>query len=123
VVVDGKADESDGKTESGRRVISLDPITVAYLRRHLATLAAEREAFGDDYHDSGVDPKIVADRTGHANMAYTLTIYTHQSTGKDRNAAETVAGVLLGPGWECQRCRSAYIGDPPSDSLCGNCRV
>jgi integrase len=29
VVVDGKADESDGKTESGRRVISLDPLTVA----------------------------------------------------------------------------------------------
>ena len=42
VVVDGKADESDGKTESGRRVISLDPLTVAYLRRHLAMLDAER---------------------------------------------------------------------------------
>jgi integrase len=54
VVVAGKADESDGKTESGRRVISLDPITVAYLRRHMAVLATEREAFGDDYHDSGL---------------------------------------------------------------------
>jgi integrase len=54
VVVDGKADESDGKTESGRRVIALDPITVAYLRRHLAVLATEREAFGDDYQDSGL---------------------------------------------------------------------
>ena len=29
VVVDGKAEESDGKTESGRRTISLDPLTVA----------------------------------------------------------------------------------------------
>lgn len=27
--------------------------------------------------------KIVADRIGHANMAYTLAIYTHRSTGKD----------------------------------------
>ena len=131
VVVDGKAEESDGKTESGRRTISLDPLTVAYLRRHLAMLDAEREAFGDSYHDSGklvchpdgrpvhpdtitdrfnrlvdragvkrirlhdvrhtyatisldagVDPKIVADRIGHANMAYTLSIYTHRSTGQ-----------------------------------------
>ncbi len=27
--------------------------------------------------DAGVDPKIVADRIGHANMAYTLAIYTN----------------------------------------------
>ena len=170
VVVDGKAEESDGKTESGRRVISLDPLTVAYLRRHLAMLDTEREAFGDSYHDtgllvchpdgrpvhpdtitdrfnrlvdraevkrirlhdvrhtyatmsldSGIDPKIVADRIGHANMAYTLTIYTHRSTGKDRGAAETVAGVLLGAGWTCARCRTAYIGTPPDDGLCEAC--
>jgi hypothetical protein len=37
--------------------------------------------------DAGVDPKIVADRIGHATMAYTLAIYTHKSTGKDRGAA------------------------------------
>lgn len=53
VVVDGKADESDGKTEGGRRVISPDPLTVAYLRRRLAMLDTEREALGDDYHDAG----------------------------------------------------------------------
>jgi hypothetical protein len=39
--------------------------------------------------DSGIDPKIVADRIGHANMEYTLSIYTHRSTGKDKRAAET----------------------------------
>jgi integrase len=170
VVVDGKAEESDGKTESGRRTISLDPLTVAYLRRHLAMLNAEREAFGDSYHDSGwlvchpdgrpvhpdtitsrfnrlvdragvkrirlhdvrhtyattsldsgVDPKIVADRIGHANMAYTLAIYTHKSTGKDRGAAETVAGVLLGSGWTCSKCGAAYIGAAPEDGLCETC--
>jgi integrase len=170
VVVDGKADESDGKTESGRRVISLDPLTVAYLRRHLAMLDTEKEAFGDSYHDSGllvchpdgrpvhpdtitdrfnklvdragvkrirlhdvrhtyattsldagVDPKIVADRIGHANMAYTLAIYTHKSTGKDRGAAETVAGVLLGPGWTCAKCKAVYIGTAPENGLCETC--
>jgi integrase len=53
VVVDGRADESDGKTPSGRRVISLDSLTVFWLRRHLAMLEEEREAFGESYQDSG----------------------------------------------------------------------
>jgi integrase len=44
--------------------------------------------------DAGVDPKIVSDRIGHANMAYTLAIYTHPSTGKDRDAAGKVAGMV-----------------------------
>jgi integrase len=171
VVVDGKTEDSDGKTESGRRTISLDPLTIAYLRRHLAMLDAEREAFGDSYQnsgklvchpdgrpvhadtitdrfnrlvdragvkhirlhdvrhtyatvslDSGIDPKIVADRIGHANMAYTLTIYTHRSTGKDKRAAEAVAGVLLGAGWICGQCGGAYIGIPPKSGLCDACR-
>jgi integrase len=153
-------------------VISLDPLTVAYLRRHLAMLDAERQAFGDSYHDSGllvchpdgravhpdtitdrfnrlvdragvkrirlhdvrhtyatvsldsgIDPKIVADRIGHANMAYTLSIYTHPSTGKDKRAAETVAGVLVGAGWTCNQCGAAYIGTAPGDALCEACRA
>jgi integrase len=172
VVVSGKAEESDGKTDSGRRTISLDPLTVAYLRRHLAMLDDEREAFGDSYQDSGkfvchsdgrpvhpgtittrfnrlvdqagvrrirlhdvrhtyatvsldsgIDPKIVADRIGHANMAYTLAIYTHRSTGKDRNAAEAVAGVILGNGWACSKCNGAYFGCPPESGVCEACRA
>jgi integrase len=149
VVVDGKAEDSDGKSESGRRTISLDPVTVAYLRRHVAMLEEEQKSFGASYQDngklmcfpngkllhpgtvtnrfnklvdragvprirlhdvrhtyatlsldSGVDPKIVSDRIGHANMAYTLTIYTHRSTGRDKGAAEKVAGVIFGDDWE-----------------------
>jgi integrase len=54
VVVNGKTEESDGKTESGdARYLLLGPLTVAYLRRHLAMLDTEREAFGDSYHDAG----------------------------------------------------------------------
>src|SRR3954453_19701005 len=143
VVVAGRAEESDGKTESGNRTISLDLLTVAYLRRHLEMLEKERRAFGQSYHehgklfchpdgkpihpdtitrrfnrlvdragvplirlddvrhtyatlslDAGVKPKVVADRIGHTNMAYTLTIYTHRSTGRDQPAADKVAGVI-----------------------------
>jgi hypothetical protein len=68
-----------------------------------------------------VDPKIVADRIGHANMAYTLAIYTHKSTGKDRGAAETVASVLLGSGWTCSKCKAVYIGTAPENGLCEEC--
>jgi integrase len=149
VVVDGKAEDSDGKTESSRRTISLDPLTVAYLRQHLMMLDKERQAFGSAYHDAGkllchgdgqpihpdtitrrfnrlvdqagvprirlhdvrhtyatvsldngIDPKIVSDRIGHANMAYTLQIYTHRSTGRDRDASKKVADVIFGEDWE-----------------------
>ncbi len=149
VVVDGKAEDSDGKSESGQRTISLDPLTITYLRRHLAMLDEERTTFGTAYldhsklmchpngtpihpdtitrrfnklvdragvprirlHDvrhtyatlsldSGIDPKIVSDRIGHANMAYTLSIYTHRSTGRDKIAAKKVADVIFGDDWQ-----------------------
>jgi hypothetical protein len=51
-------------------------------------------------------------------MAYTLAI---KSTGKDRGAAETVAGVLLGTGWTCQKCSFVYIGTAPADDLYTDC--
>jgi hypothetical protein len=43
---------------------------------------------------------VVADRIGHANMAYTLTIYTHRSTGRDQPAADKVAGLIFGDDWQ-----------------------
>jgi hypothetical protein len=43
---------------------------------------------------------VVADRIGHANMAYTLTIYTHRSTGRDQPAADKVAGLIFGDAWQ-----------------------
>jgi integrase len=143
VVVDGKAIDSDGKSDSGWRVISLDAFTVSELRTYLATLDEERAAFGTDYPthgrlmcfedgrtlhpdtitrrfnrlvdragvprirlhdvrhtyatlamDSGIDPKIVSDRVGHSNMAVTLQIYTHRSSGRDRAAAEHIGDLI-----------------------------
>jgi integrase len=83
--------------------------------------AGRSHAYATTSLDAGIDPKIVADRIGHANMAYTLAIYTHKSTGKDRGAAETVAGVILGTGWACERCGAAYFGSRPDDGLCAMC--
>ncbi len=150
VVVDGKAEDSDGKTDSSfSRTVSLDTITVAYLRHHLAMLDRERADFGTAYQengklfchpdgrlihpdtitrrfnrlvdlaevprirlhdvrhtyatvalDHGEDLKVVSDRLGHANMNVTAQIYTHRSVGKDRDAADRVAGLIFGEDWE-----------------------
>ena len=40
----------------------------------------------------------------------------------DPAAAETVAAVLLGAGWECSKC-GAHLGAVPDDSLCEVCTV
>jgi integrase len=53
ISVGGVAEESDGKSEAGRREVSLDEFTVTALREHLAMLDEEREAFGAAYHDDG----------------------------------------------------------------------
>jgi integrase len=51
VVVDGSAEDSDGKSAAGRRVISLDPYTVGHLRRYLAMIDSEAEAFQLPRHE------------------------------------------------------------------------
>lgn len=56
-----------------------------------------------------------------AGLAYTLTIYTHPSTGKDRAATENVAGVLLGSAWMCIGCSGAFIGTAPESGRCKAC--
>lgn len=143
VVVAGRAEDSDGKTSTGRRTISLDTATVTALRGYVAMLDEERAAFGTAYPnhgklmcfedgkqlhpdtitrrfnrlvdragvrrirlhdirhtystlslDAGIDPKLVSDRVGHANMNVTFQIYTHRSTGQDRAAAESVARLI-----------------------------
>ena len=45
--------------------------------------------------DLGVNGKIVTDRLEHANESVTQQIYTHQSTGQDRVAAELIAGLII----------------------------
>jgi integrase len=143
VVVDGQAQDSDGKTDASGRVISLDPFTIAALRKYIGVLDEEQAAFGTSYpahgklmvfedgrrlhpdtitsrfnrlvdragvrrvrlhdvrhayatlaRDLGVNGKIVTDRLGHANEAVTQQIYTHQSTGHDRAAAEMIARMI-----------------------------
>lgn len=43
--------------------------------------------------DAGVNPKLLSDRTGH-DMGLMLQVYKHGSVGRDRAAAEMVAGLI-----------------------------
>jgi integrase len=53
VVVGGKPVDEDGKSESGRRTISLDSDTIDALRAHVTTLDEEKKAWGPSYPDHG----------------------------------------------------------------------
>jgi integrase len=53
-VIDGRVVQSDGKTDSGWRVIALDPFTLAALAHQIEQLDAERAEHGPDYQDHGL---------------------------------------------------------------------
>ncbi len=53
-----------------------------------------RHTYATLARDSGINGKIVTDRLGHANETVTQQIYTHRSTGQDREAAETIASLI-----------------------------
>jgi hypothetical protein len=46
VIVDGRAEDSDGKSAAGRRAIALDPYTVKHLVRYVAKIDDEAAAHG-----------------------------------------------------------------------------
>src|SRR5262249_46863073 len=70
------------------RQLGLPPIRLHDLRHTWATLALE----------SGVHPKVVQERLGHANISITLDIYSHVTAGLQADAAAKVAGVIFGSG-------------------------
>jgi Phage integrase family len=65
-----KPKNQTAKPQVGARTISLDPLTVAYLRRHLAMLSDGREAFGDA---TGIPGNSSATPNGRAVHPDTIT--------------------------------------------------
>jgi Phage integrase family len=45
---------------------------------------------------AGVPGKVISERLGHSTVAFTLQTYTHVLPGMDRDAADQVAGLILG---------------------------
>jgi integrase len=63
----------------------LPTIRLHDLRHTYATLALA----------TGINPRIISGRLGHASVALTLDIYSHVLPQQDREAAEVIAGLLL----------------------------
>ncbi|HZM83840.1 MAG TPA: tyrosine-type recombinase/integrase [Candidatus Limnocylindrales bacterium] len=144
VVVNGRAEAGDGKTDNAPRLISLDMATVAALRAWKTEQDSEHAFFDRDYlgtdriftwengrdvhpdvvrqrfnrltdraglprirlYDvrhtyattalkSGVNPKIVSARLGHASVGFTLSVYSHALPGMDREASTEIAGMFV----------------------------
>ncbi len=75
------------------RTIGLPVIRLHDVRHSYATAALT----------SGVHPKVVSERLGHADVGFTLRTYSHVIPGMDAAAAGLVAGVILGPSEEDPR--------------------
>jgi integrase len=67
------------------RAALLPQIPLHGLRHTYATLALA----------TGVNPRIVSGRLGHSTVALTLDVYSHVLPQQDRQAAETIAALLL----------------------------
>jgi integrase len=68
------------------RSAGLPTIRLHDLRHTWATLALS----------AGVHPKVVQERLGHANISITLDTYSHVTAGLHSDAADKVAGIILG---------------------------
>jgi integrase len=44
---------------------------------------------------SGVNPKVVSARLGHASVGFTLAVYSHALPGMERDAAHKIASMFL----------------------------
>lgn len=67
------------------RELGLPPVRLHDLRHTYATLTLK----------SGIHPKIVSERLGHATIAVTLDLYSHVAPALGRQAAGVVAGRLF----------------------------
>ncbi|MCR3752936.1 Phage integrase family protein [Lentzea californiensis] len=54
-----------------------------------------RHAYATISLRSGVHPKIVSSRLGHATVAFTLDTYTEDIPDFDAGAAESISGLFL----------------------------
>lgn len=68
------------------RAVGLPVIRLHDVRHSYATAALK----------SGVHPKVVSERLGHASVAFTLSFYSHVIPGMDKDAADEIATVILG---------------------------
>lgn len=82
----------------------LHPDRLTHLfNRHVKTLGMPRIRLHDLRHtyatlalEAGLNPRVVSDRLGHSNVAFTLAVYAHVLPSMDQEAADRVAALIFG---------------------------
>jgi integrase len=87
------------------RALGLPLIRLYDVRHTYATVAL----------DSGVNPKVVSERLGHSSVAFTLQVYSHVRPRHDRDAADTLAGLILGTPTPTDDATPDSASDSPED--------
>jgi integrase len=59
-----------------------------------------RHSYATDALKAGINPKVVSERIGHANVGFFLQTYAHVVRTDDRDAAEQTAAFLIGDRWD-----------------------
>jgi hypothetical protein len=58
---------------------------------------------------AGISAKVISERLGHASVAFTLQTYSHVIPGMDKDAAATVADLIL---TSTQKGSGTVVPDP-----------
>jgi integrase len=84
--------------EQHTRAAGLPRIRLHDVRHSYATAALK----------AGLSARVISERLGHASVAFTLQTYGHVIPGMDKDAAATVADLILGG----TQKGSGTVGDP-----------
>ena len=59
-----------------------------------------RHSYATGALKAGINPKVISDRIGHADVGFFLQTYAHVVRSDDRDAAEEAAAFLIGDRWD-----------------------
>jgi Phage integrase family len=88
--------------EQHTRMAGLPRIRLHDVRHSYATAALK----------AGISARVISERLGHASVAFTLQTYGHVIPGMDKDAAVTVADLILGG---MQKGPGTVVPDPPAN--------
>jgi len=66
---------------------------------------------------AGISAKVISERLGHASVAFTLQTYSHVIPGMDKDAAATVADLIL---TSTQKGPGTVVPDPSANKTANN---
>ena len=93
--------------EQHTRAAGLPRIRLHDVRHSYATAALK----------AGISAKVISERLGHASVAFTLQTYSHVIPGMDKDAAATVADLIL---TSTQKGSGTVVPDPSANKTANN---